>query len=317
MLDPNSDLTTHRPIAEREPGYIFIAGLPRTGTNLLRSLLNSSDEVGISMGEAHYFGGPRFFGLLTRRSSQETLTQGGDLSTEAEVRKLVDHIYRQRQNNFWGAIPKNAERDLFLQQLLASNQRERALFELAMIYGANGKPLRGEKTPANIYAVPMLLEWFPGAKIIHTVRDPRAVYVSEKKKYEQRKLPFFSALLRQAGLIFDLYSSLDLIFNWRRIAQLHLRYQQDYPDQYYLSRYEDLISEPELHLRKICAFLDIEFNDAMLQQTFTNSSFLPRNQMQGFDTSALDRWRQNIPPLLNNWFKFWCKEQLLEFGYQP
>jgi hypothetical protein len=39
--------------------------------------------------------------------------------------------------------------------------------------------------------------------------------------------------------------------------------------------------------------------------------------MQGFDTSAIDRWRNYLHPLINKWFVLWCKKYLVQFGYQP
>jgi hypothetical protein len=53
----------------------------------------------------------------------------------------------------------------------------------------------------------------------------------------------------------------------------------------------------------------------MLQQSVQNSSFLPRRQVQGFDTSAVDRWREHLSPVINRWFVFWSKKYLLELGY--
>jgi hypothetical protein len=270
------------------------------------------------MGESHYFGGPRFFGLLSRESFQQKLAKIGEISTDNGLRKIVDFLYETPQNNFWGVLAQNMAREEFLERLLASNQRERCLFELAIMAGANGKLIGGEKTPAHLYVVPKLLEWFPGSKIIHTFRDPRAVYVSEKRKYDTRKkLSFVSVALRRLGLIFELYASLDIIVAWRRAIRLHYQYTQMYPNHYYFSKYEDFVLDPRNHLQRICDFLGVDFSEAMLEQTFTNSSFVPRNQMQGFDTAAIERWRQNLHPVVAHWFNFWCKKQFLEFGYQP
>ena len=55
------------------PSHIFIVGLARTGTSLLRSVLNASPDIGIASGESHYlsssgrFGGPRWISGPIRR----------------------------------------------------------------------------------------------------------------------------------------------------------------------------------------------------------------------------------------------------------
>jgi len=286
--------------------------MPRTGTTLLRSLLNCSADVAISLGESHFFGGPRFFGLLTRRGYRQRVAAIGDRATDEGAARIADYVYAHPHlnPNFWGPLLNSLSRDEFLARLLASDERERALFELALSCGARGRAIGGEKTPAHIYAVPTLLHWFPAGKIIHTLRDPRAVYVSNRRKYERRGLP------RPVGLVYELYRSLETIYEWRRVTRLHRRYQQRYPDRYYLSKYEDLIADPVSHLQRLCDFVGVAFTEEMLRQTFTNSSFLPRNQLQGFDTAALDRWRQHLPPALNRWFTLWCRKSLLEFGYK-
>jgi hypothetical protein len=297
------------------PGYIFIVGLPRTGTALIRNILNCSEDVTICKGESHFFGDSRILGIIKKPGMRQRLAKVGDIATDEGAEKVVDFIYTL-QDRFWGSISKTIDREEFLRLLLASDRSDRSLLELAMISCSNGRAFRGEKTPAHIYSVPTLLDWFPTAKIIHTVRDPRAVYISNKKKVEKRKLPLYSSLARRSGVLFELYSSFDVILAWLRVIRLHRDYQQLYPSRYYVSRYEDLIKDPRPHLTNLCDFLGIRFTEAMLQQTVINSSFVPRDQIQGFDTSSLERWRKSLHPLISKWFAFWCGEHLLEFGYR-
>ncbi len=285
-----------------QPGYIFIMGLPRTGTTLMRKILNCSEDVAICRGESHFLGGIRLLGLATKPGFRQQFTNVGNISTDAGVKKVVDHIYDVCQNFFWSWVRENVEREEFLNKLVQSDQTDRALFDLVMAFYANGKPIRGEKTPSHIHHVPTLLEWFPDAKIIHMFRDPRAVYVSLKRKHEQKTSP--------------LYLSLDVTTAWLRVVRLHHQYQQLYPNSYYFCRYEDLISDPKANLQKLCEFLGINFHEAMLQQAVINSSFVSRDdQIQGFDAAAIARWRKHIHPVTNYWFVLWCKRRLLEFGY--
>jgi hypothetical protein len=297
------------------PDHIFIVGLSRTGTTLTRNILNCSEHVGIA-GESQFLGDTRRLGLARRPGYREIFARVGDITTTDGARRVVDYIFSVQQNNFWGKIARNGDRERFLGQLLASDRSDPALLSIAMSVFANGKPIHGEKTPAHIYYVPTLIEWFANAKVIQTFRDPRAVYVSNKKKYEKRKLPLHSAISRKSGLPFELYASLDVMLNWLRVIRLHRSYQQRYPDQYYLSRYEDLVRDPTGSLQKLCGFLEIEYTEAMLQQAVPNSSYFPRWQVQGFDTSAIDRWRSHLHPTINRWFVLWCKKDLLAFDYQ-
>lgn len=301
--------------------HIFIVGLGRTGSTLTRQILNSSECVGIG-GESHFFRDLPRIGFQSQNGVRNELAKIGDLTTDEGAKKIVDHLFTTRQKHlvFWNLSAKNANRDEFLQKLLNSDrstrdQAERSLFDLVMEVHANGKPVRGEKTPAHIFYVPELLEWFPNARVIHTFRDPRAIYSSRKKKAEKKALPAPKSALRRLGVGFELLSSLHVIVNWSRVVRCHERYQSLYPDQYYLLKYEDLVSEPRTSMEQLSRFLQIDLTEAMLEQSVVNSSYLP-DGAAGFDKTSIHRWRKHMDPLVKRWFSAWCKPALQEFGYQ-
>jgi hypothetical protein len=316
--EPRPAAATATSSATARTDYIFIVGLGRTGSTLTRTILNCSDDVGIG-GESHFFRNMPRLGIQARRGFRQRLAKVGDITTDAGASQVVDFIFDtdQQHFNFWNLAKKQVDRDAFLRALAASDRSERALFDLAMTVHAGGKPIRGEKTPAHIFAVPTLLEWFPNAKIIHTFRDPRAIYVSNKKKAEKKTYSALNAMLRKLGLVFQFYASLQVIIPWLQATRLHRKYQELYPGRYYLSRYEDLIFDPARGVQRLCDFLGIEFTERMLQQTVVNSSYVPSGQVKGFDAAAVDRWRAHLHPLINRWFIFWCRARLLEFGYRP
>ncbi len=297
-----------------KPTHIFIVGLSRTGTTLTRESLNSSPEVGIG-GESMFFGDRRVLGLVRRDGYRHKFARVGNLATDDGVERVVDYIYGIDSRHFWGKMPSLVDRNEFTRCLLATDRSERALLDLAMMYHAGDKLIRGDKTPAHLYAVPTLLEWFPEAKVIHCFRDPRAVYISNKRKYQNRQFARPSAMARRAGLFFELYASLDVALAWRSAIRLHREYRQRYPRQYYLSKFEDLLSDPRESVEKLCRFVEVPFQESMLQQLVLNSSFLPKRQRAGFDTSAISRWRQYIHPVVNRWFALWTARHLAEFGY--
>ena len=140
-----------------EPKYIFIVGMSRTGTTLLRNILNCSDEVGMG-GESRFLVTPRTLSMQRERGFRDELRAVGDISTESGAKRVVDHIFTVQANNFWGKLAKGADCDKFLGNVLASDRTERALLDLALAFHAQGKPIRGEKTPGHIDAVPEMLE---------------------------------------------------------------------------------------------------------------------------------------------------------------
>jgi hypothetical protein len=315
-----------------QPAYVFVVGSSRTGTSMLRSALNKSRDVAIC-DETHFLGDPKaienliryllngsrkaagwsetyLLGKLANRGVREELAMVGDISTDAGAEEIVDHIYGTFQ--CWN--PKNVDRREFLRCLLASDRTDQSLFELVMACHANGKPIRGEKTPAHIHYVSTLLKWFPNAKIIHTFRDPRAIFVLQRERpYTRKGLNWRHRMLRRSASLLEIYLSFNVIISWLRIVQLHHRYQQLYPNNYYLLKYEDLVDAPRIHLGRLCGFLGIELTEGMLQTISQDSSPCP--QLQGSDTRSA-YWQKHLHPITNKWFVLLCKKHLQEFGYQ-
>jgi hypothetical protein len=209
-------------------------------------------------------------------------------------------------------------REEFLERLMQSGRTDRDLFELGMRINAAGKPVCGEKTPGHIRQVPTLLDWFPDAKIVHILRDPRATFVSQRKKRGAKNKGRPTPQQRWAALLHELYLSTLFIAGWRRILRLDARYRAAYPDRYCLVRYEELVSNPETTLRELCGFLGIKFSMAMLtDQVNINSSYAGVRQAPGFDKQAIDRWRGHMHPLIRQWFYLWCRMSDGRYGYVP
>lgn len=281
---------------------------------MLRNILVRSPYVGMG-GEAHFFGDEPRLRMWQDHSMRARIREIGGLATDEAASRVVEHVFSRQGENFWGRIAANADRAAFLQAVLASDRTERSFLDLALAFHASGKRIRGEKTPANLYSVPILMEWFPNAKIVHTFRDPRAVFVSQHKKYDDRRLWGPLSGLRRLGVAFDLYMSLRIMMAWLNAVRLHRAYARRYPGRYYLSSYERLVQDPQGSVAAICAFLDLDLTAEMLDARTTNSSFSPGGS--GFDTSAVDRWRSILHPVLRRWFSFWCQPFFEQFGYEP
>jgi hypothetical protein len=301
------------------PDYIFILGMDRTGSTLIREILNCSDEIALA-GEAQYFRRRPHWSLLPDHGHRGLFKKFADISKDDGAKSFIDCLFRDPEyfSDFWRFSLNGFDREEFLSSFLKTNRSEQALLDLALTFHAKGKRIRGEKTPANIFFVPIIMKWFPNAKLIHTFRDPRAIYVSRRNKKEKGSMPRLNKMIRKTGIIFEFYASNRVIFDWQQTIRFHRRYQEAYPGKYYLLKYEELIRDPENAIHNLCTFLDVNFHPKMLQQQVVNSSFVPRDQLRpGFDNSAIDRWRKHIHPLVNRWITFCCKSQLLEYGYQP
>jgi hypothetical protein len=127
------------------------------------------------------------------------------------------------------------------------------------LYGqARGKRLVGEKTPGYVRSIPTLHALWPEAKFVHLIRDGRDIFLSMKNwKRVYRSVGRFAAWTR------DPVSTSAFWWKWdvergQEAADL-LK-----PGLYHELRYENLVSEPAEELAKLCAFLGLPYDEAML-----------------------------------------------------
>jgi hypothetical protein len=305
MPDPSTPTASH----------VFIAGLPRTGSTLAHRILNRSSRVRLA-GETHFIGTPRLFGGA--RGYAERFAAVGDLRSEAGLDAVVTAIYASRGKSFWSRFAQAVERSAFEEALRTGERTPRGLFDATLRTYAGGRPVAGDKTPEHIHVVPTLLDWFPNARVIHTFRDPRAIYVSLRRKERPEALTALGRVARRAGAPFEVYASTSLAVRWRRMARLHRRYEARYPGRYLLLRFEDVLADPEAATRRLCDIVGIPFEAPMLDQVVHNSSYAPGRARPGIDRSAAERWRAHLPRTTQRWIVSLCGTRTLRaFGYEP
>lgn len=300
--------------------HVSIVGVGRSGTSLMRNILDCSDEIAIA--DENYFIGH----LLERDGIRHHIRKLGDLNDDAIIAKAVDMIYSRElldQTNvknwgYWRWLRDNVPREQLIDSLCATDRSDRQLFIafLAEYAKFHDKRMVGEKTPAHVLYVKTLMDWFPNGRVIHMVRDPRGNYLSDYTRRRRAKpgsgpLPFrlaarFNLTLKMVVLAVTLHY-------WRRsIAALHEN-RNAYPDRYLLVRFEDLITEQDKEVRRICDFLEIKFSDGMLAQSVVRGE---NKGDQGFDKTKTERWRDDIDGWVNRIIKLRFGKRMKELGYE-
>lgn len=275
---------------------IFVVGHPRSGTTLLRLILNAHPRIVIPP-EAHV---ASFFRRLKRKY--------GELDSEVRLRRVAERIADKERMLEWG-FP----REQMVERLMQADPRDASgLFAALMSLWTEkeGKPRWGEKTPGTYRFLPEVDAWFPDCKVIHIVRDGRDVAIS--------------CLTPPFSDNYDKGNVYEVAVRWRHAIQCCRRAQRDLlgPERYLELRYEDLTAEPEQHVRRICEFLDEDFDPAMLD--FHKSS--KRNVARGdasfhartaekVNRGRVERWRNDADRAFVCGFEGVARKELLEFGY--
>lgn len=267
------------------PPPIFIVGAPRSGTSLLRQMLNRHPAIAIC-DETH------FFRLIYQKRGRKAF---GDLNDPANRRRLaLDYLSLPPTRKLGLDQAKLAER------LTAEAVSYPAMFASILSFYAEseGKQRVGEKTPNHALAAETLCEWFPGAVVLHLVRDPRDVAAS---------------LMRMR------FGSSSAVLNARTWVRLNLAARRSSHRREYLEvRYENLVKQPELELTRICQFAGEDYSPRMLQAE-QSSTQLPNEKdrhLTPLTEARQGRWRQELSPRQVAQIEWAVGPQLERFGYE-
>ncbi len=111
-----------------------------------------------------------------------------------------------------------------------------------------GKPRWGDKTPAYMLSVTRIGRALPEARFVHLIRDGRDVALSQTARAINEQPP----PAEQAA-------------KWvKRIGKSREQAAKLGGERYIEARYEDLVRDPEPTLRRICDFVALDFDPAML-----------------------------------------------------
>jgi hypothetical protein len=302
-----------------EPEAIFIVGVPRSGTTLLRYVLEESDRVAIAR-ENHFMGH-----ILGRRGARHFFRRVGDLKNDESVKALVEMLYSgeyakltgwRKPSPYWTWLVNSVPREELERRLLAAERSERGMFRafLRLYADVLGKPVMGEKTPAHLRFVDELLEWYPKAKVIHILRDPRAVYVSDRYR-RQTKNHWPYTRMRQVPLLLETYLLILTSLSWRRALSRHRRLEKKHKGNYMLVRFEDLVRKPDETLPAVFKFLGMAAPQQAASDVAVPQKHGMRGSEEGIDPKAADRWRERIKAPARRFLELTLRGPMRRYGY--
>lgn len=114
-----------------------------------------------------------------------------------------------------------------------------------------------EKTPTNVFFVPMIKEMYPAAKLVSIYRDGRDVVVSDK---------FYSA--NELDRVVQLKDS---TLKWRSAMQAQIKHAQRHG--IHCLSYESLLREPVKVVHDLLDYLDLSASQALVDDMIRRSSF--------------------------------------------
>ena len=169
---------------------------------------------------------------------------------------------------------------------------------LQLMAAEQGKTIPCEQTPRNIFYAQRILDFYPQARVVHMVRDPRAVMASQKQRWQRRKLakskenfPLFATLRAWAN-----YHPFTIARLWNRASQIAVRMEAH--ERVLLVRFEDLLRDPEHTIKSVCKHCGIDYQPEMLSIDQINSSHNTAggDAKKGFNVATIDVWKKVLDP---------------------
>jgi hypothetical protein len=278
--------------------YVFIVGCPRSGTTLLRRMINAHPLIAITRRETHW--------VTACYRKRIGITAEG-MVTESLISWLINDERFQYMNI------SRTELDALLEALPALPYADfvSRIFDLCASH--EGKNLAGDKTPGYARDLPLLHDLWPRARFIHLIRDGRDVCLS---------LLDWAKSSRVAGRFFPWAN--DPILSAALFWQGHVTPARQAgpalgPNLYMEVRYEDLVSQPGKQCAALCAFLKVPMSERMLLADDQGRKLRP-----GLDakharlppTTGLRDWRAQMRPEDAARFEALAGGLLTELGYE-
>lgn len=262
----------------------FVVGSARSGTTLLRLMLNSHPDVAV----------PPESRFVTELYEQD------EVDAEETLRALGEH----HRFGAWELPLEDVRAEL------GKSGRVRFVEVVSAAYRAyaeaHDKVRWGDKTPRYVEHIPLIAGLFPDARFVHLVRDGRNVALS------YADVPFGPKTVGQAA---ELWSG--------RVAAGIAAGRPLGHERYMEVRYERLTEagQTEEQLRQLCDFLSLPFDERMLAYAQTGSGVLERaTQYNPHVTEGVQShvrsWESSMPDEHVEIFEAVAGEVLSQLGYE-
>lgn len=241
--------------------FFFVLGRPRSGTTLLRTLLDAHPNIAIPLensGMIHLY-------FRYRKVRQ---WETGKLNQLRSDFLELDSVKNWRMDR--EGIRERLE-DLSEYQPMFHQIIRLFYYHYRSEFPKEGIRCIGDKSPLNSLYSKEISRAFPDAKFIHLVRDYRANLASMGRQ--------------------DLFSpsSTAILMQWKKSADQISRLTADHPGRFLHIRYEDLVSDPEGVFRRVCDFLRVRFIPRLLDPEHRERAI--RNL---YDPEFLDQWQPDL-----------------------
>jgi hypothetical protein len=180
----------------------------------------------------------------------------------------------------------------------------------------HAKQIPCEQTPKNLFYLNNIFNLSSNTKVINMVRDPRDILNSQKNKWKRRFLGASEIPLSEAIRAWFNYHPITIALIWRSAIQEYKKFEK-LNHNILTIKFEALLKEPSSELKKICLFLEIEYNEDMLNVPQIGSSDGKDSNIKGINYQRINPW-MNSKSLSKTEIYFcekYCSNEMYQEGY--
>lgn len=241
---------------------------------------------------------------------------GSEILTEAESSTFLNKFYTISKKKSYSSIDVANHINKIYKENVSVNRLTLYKYFISDLAKKNNKIIPCDQTPRYIFFLKEIFEHFPNARILHMVRDPRDVLASQKMKWKVRKSTHQAISLREKVRRWSNYHPIVLNRMWLKAQKKGLEYAKDCRVKRII--FENLLIKPENTIRDICTFLNIQYNDQMLEVSGTRSPSANKIELSidGISIAPIGRWRNRLKPEEVFITEYTISEYFDHFGFQ-
>ena len=334
-----------------DSSLIYSVGTARGGTNLLNLILNVNNQIHLSQDPMLSLF-KSFRDALTGELGNVNINSNSKDPLEANYLPLDEYYYFDHKLDVMNLI-QNSSLDItfnfkeaeILRNSLASRMKlssplliehlhllegktykellNSAQMIMAKSWNTQGIKWQGFNENWAIEFIKPISKSFTDAKFLILIRDVRSAISSHINLVDHKSLNRLYQYEKDANMIAGILSFSRC---WRKQVAFMNKYKSsELSEKIHVMKYEDLVTNSEEEVKKVCKFLEIDFSDNMLNtEKFIapdGGKWLPNSNhdgvpKKGIYSSTIDKWKSNLPSEMISLIEFVCGPELESLGYR-
>jgi len=288
---------------------VFLAGHRKSGTTMFLNLLDSHPELCVYPVD------------ITVLYAYFPLFESSSYAPEERKKRVEKVVFKhlQKQEVITKQLDVVKFRKAFGARMEGKDYKTKDVIENLMlsyqeVQGINPKAVKGsviKETSVEIYAGE-IFEWFPEAKFVHLIRDPRDNFAALKSGIDK----LYKGYGDDAKTI--LHSLLERAHLGMKMADINVR--RFGKERYKILRFEDLVAHPLKTLKGLCDFLEIGYNESLVTPTLlgqpTRGNNFEKMDFSKISGKNIGRWKERIDLREAMVIEFHFKELMERFDYK-